>query len=130
LKAASDRGAHHCCLQPCSRPLRRHACLQAKSKDSEEGKGKQAANIDTEISLPNRASDMDELDIVIKLHRVERHIRKNKLKVPVRNSNQMSTYHLSSSILHIDTRPQAVRSLKGKGRPLCQLTGCCTAFSA
>ena len=54
---------------------------QAKNKDSEEGKGKQGANIDTEISLPHRASDMDELDIVIKLHRVERHIRKNKLKV-------------------------------------------------
>ncbi len=32
--------------------------------------------------MPHRASDMDELDIVIKLHRVERHIRKNKLKVP------------------------------------------------
>ena len=53
-----------------------------KEKDAKEGKGKQGANVDTEMSLPHRASDMDELDIVIKLHRVERHIRKNKLKVP------------------------------------------------
>ena len=52
-----------------------------KEKDAKEGKGKQGANVDTEMSLPHHASDMDELDIVIKLHRVERHIRKNKLKV-------------------------------------------------
>ena len=80
-EAASTRGADRHCLWPGSRLLRRPDCLQAKIKDSEEGKGKQAANIGTEISLPHRASDMDELDIVIKLHRVERHIRKNKLKV-------------------------------------------------
>ena len=33
-----------------------------------------------EVSLPRNAAGADDLELVIKLHRVEKHIRKNKLK--------------------------------------------------
>lgn len=47
------------------------------------GKEKKAPSVaERQVSLPRHANEADDLELVVKLHRVEKHIRKNKLKVP------------------------------------------------